>query len=216
MRLYTFPGAPNPLRVQLFMAEKGIEIGTIAVDLATQQQLSQEYRGKNPNCDVPMLELSDGTCISQIPAIMMYLEKCFPEPSLYGGSDEMLALAMMWEHLMSMNGLNAVADVLRNTSPSMKGRALVGPHDYEQIPALAERGRARTGHFFDDLNDRLAHREYVVGNVFTVADITAWVSVNFARWVKETPTENHGFLKNWYQTLEQRPAFQSVLSQKKS
>lgn len=215
MKLYTFPGAPNPLRVHLFIAEKGIDIPRETVDLTSQKQLTAEYRHKNPNCDVPMLELSGGVCISQVPAVMMYLERRFPQPPLYGESDESMAQAIMWEHLMAINGLGAVGDVLRNTSPAMANRAVVGPHNYEQIPALAERGRLRTRNFFDDLNSRLTTSEFVAGDVFTVADITAWVSVSFAAWVKESPDERHGALQHWYQRLEARPAFGAVMAESK-
>ena len=211
MKLYTFPGAPNPLRVHLFLAEKGLELETVTVDLTKQEQLSSAYRAKNPNCDVPMLELADGTCISQVPAIMHYLENLHPAPSLYGTTSEKVALATMWEHLMAIRGLDAVAEVLRNKSAAMENRALVGPHDYEQIPALVERGRQRTRNFFNDLNSRLAESEYIAGSAFTVADITGWVSVNFAGWVKEYPRENHVALNRWYDRLADRPAFQALL-----
>ena len=155
MKLYTFPGAPNPLRVHLLIAEKGLEMETEVVDLTTQQQLTPEYRQKNPNCDVPMLELDDGRCVSQVPAIMLYLEQRFPSPPLYGDTSEAVAQTVMWEHLMATNGLGAVAEVLRNSSKAMVDRALVGSHDYEQIPALVVRGRKRTRDFFGDLNARL-------------------------------------------------------------
>ena len=211
MKLYTFPGAPNPLRVHLFLAEKGIEIDTVVVDLTRQEQLSPEYRRKNPNCDVPMLELDDGTCISQVPAVMTYLEQLYPDPPLYGQSPEAAAKAIMWEHLMAVNGLNAVGDVLRNTSSAMAGRAVVGPHNYDQIRELAERSRVRVSHFFNDLNNRLERSAYVGGEQFTVADITGWVSVNFAGWVKEFPAEELTALGEWYHKLAERPAFQSVL-----
>src|SRR5690606_11081311 len=174
MKLYTYPGAPNPLRVDLVIAEKAIDLESVVVDIAAGEQLSADYRRKNPNCDVPMLELPDGTCISQVPAVMYYLEQCYPEHPLYGTSEEQTALAMMWEHLAFQNGILAVADVLRNTSKAMPNRALVGPHDYPQLPELAERSRLRVGHYFADLDARLAETEYVAGDFFSVADITAW------------------------------------------
>lgn len=215
MKLYTFPGAPNPLRVDLLLAEKGISLETETVDLTRQQQLSDEYRQKNPNCDIPMLELDDGSYISQVPAIMAYLDRKYPEPALYGNSPETVAMASMWEHLMSTNGLAAVAEVLRNNSKGMVGRALVGPHDYAQIPALVERGRQRTRDFFADLNTRLGASAFVAGDVLTVADITAWVTVHFASWVKEFPAENHIALNDWYKKLTARPAFQQVMNKDK-
>lgn len=214
MKLYTFPGAPNPLRVDLVLAEKGVELDTVKVDLTTQEQLSPEYRKKNPNCDVPMLELPDGTCISQVPAVMMYLEQCFPDHPVYGTSNEQTALAMMWEHLAFQNGISAVADVLRNSSKAMANRAVVGPHNLVQIPELADRGRLRIQAYFQDMNMRLADNEFVAGDFFSVADITAWVACHFANWVKEQPPEDLIHLGAWRQRIADRPAFKAVVGAK--
>lgn len=212
MKLYTFPGAPNPLRVDLALAEKNLQFPQETVDLISGQQLSDRYRAKNPNCDVPMLELDDGTCISQVPAICLYLEDRYPDISLYGRSLEHRAQTIMWEHLCYQNGLQAVGDILRNTSKDMVNRALVGPHDYAQIPALAERGRQRTRNFFEDLNTRLSSSDYVAGPFFSMADITAWATCNFAIWVKEDFATEYIALKRWHDTLGKRPAFAATLA----
>lgn len=208
MKLHTFPGAPNPTRIDLLLAEKNLELPTVTVDLTRQEQLTPAYRAKNPSCDVPMLELDDGTCISQVPALALYLDSLHPEPPLYGETPEQRAVIMMWEHLMFHNGLLAAADVLRNTSKGLANRALVGPHDYEQIPALAERGRQRVRDFYADLDARCQRHEYVAGDTFSMADITAWVSCNFAARVKEPMDPEHEALRRWHETLSRRPAFE--------
>lgn len=212
MKLYTFPGAPNPLRVDLALAEKNLQLTKETIDLTSGQQLLDQYRSKNPNCDVPMLDLDDGACISQVPAICLYLEGLYPDISLYGGSLEDRAKTIMWEHLCFQNGLQAVGDILRNTSKDMANRALVGPHDYTQIPALAERGRKRTRNFFEDLNTRLSSNDYVAGDFFSMADITAWVTCNFATWVKEGFSTEHPALRLWHDKLAKRPAFAETLA----
>ena len=214
MKLYTYPGAPNPLRLELLLAEKGIELPTHHVDFAAKEQLSDSYRQKNPNCDVPMLELDNGTCISQVSAQCQYIEAIYPSPPMYGTSDEQRALTVMWEHLVDVNGILAAGEVLRNSSPAMENRALVGPYDYAQIPAMVERGRKRVRHYFDDLNARLERSPYVAGDFFSMADISGWVGVYFARWVKEVPGPEHTALQAWYEKLSTRPAFVGTIKRR--
>ncbi|GIX31589.1 MAG: glutathione S-transferase [Porticoccaceae bacterium] len=211
MRVYTYPPAPNPFRLALFLAEKGLEPPVEVVNIRRGEQFAPAFRARNPNCDVPVLELEDGTWISQLPAIFYYLERRFPAPSLYGPDDVAAARSVMWEHLAASNGLAAVAEVLRNSSPAMANRALVGPHDYPQIPALVERGRRRIRNFFADLDARLSECHYVAGDHFGIADITAWVTVDFATWVHEHPAEEQRALRRWHAALAERPAFRRAL-----
>ncbi|MBR9909634.1 MAG: glutathione S-transferase [Gammaproteobacteria bacterium] len=209
MKLYTYSIAPNPQRIELAIAEKQIEIARVQVDLKKGEQLSAAYKQKNPHCDVPMLELPDGTCISQVPAIASYLEETFPARPLFGSTAKQKAQVIMWEHLCAIDGLQAVGEVLRNTAKAMENRAMVGPHNYAQVPALAERGRARARNFFADLDKRLQGSEYVAGDFFSMADITAWVTCNFAGWIKEFMPAECSALQAWHQRLALRPAFNS-------
>lgn len=206
MKLYTYPGAPSPQRVELLLAEKGLDIPRVTVDLTQKEQFDAAFHAKSPNCDVPVLELDDGTCISQVPAICLYLEDAHPQPPLYGTDTVQRAQVMMWDHLVFINGFLAVAEVLRNQSKGMAGRPLPGPHDYDQIPALADRGRQRTRDFFADMDQRLEQTPYVAGDFFSMADISAWVSCNFARWVKEEPEPGQKALKAWYEKVSARKA----------
>jgi len=206
MKLYDFPKAPNPRRVNIFLAEKGIEVPRVPLDLLKGEQLTAEYRAKNPACDIPMLELDDGTCISQIRGICRYFEETYPEPALLGKTPSEKAMVEMWDHLAFMNGLLAVAEVFRNTATGFKDRAVVGPHDYPQIPALAERGKQRVQNFFADFDQRLGASEYVAGNFFSVADITTLVTCDFAKWIKTEIPAHCGDLRRWYARVSQRPA----------
>ncbi len=209
MKLYDYPKAPNPRRVNIFLTEKGIEIERIQVDLIKQEQLKPEYYAKNPACDVPMLELDDGTCISQIPAIYRYFEEIEPNPPLLGSTPREKALCAMWEHLVFMNGLLAIAEVFRNTTPGFTGRAVPGPHSYEQSPEMAERGLSRVRNFFSDFDQQLSNNEYVAGDFYSVADITTLVTCDFAKWIKQDIPAECTNLSTWYKRLSERAAIQA-------
>lgn len=206
MKLYDYPKAPNPRRVNIFLAEKGIEVERVPVDLMQAEQLNPEYQAKNPACDVPMLELDDQTCISQVPAIFRYFEETNPAPALLGNSPTEKALCAMWEHLAFMNGLLAVAEVFRNTTPGFAGRATVGPHNYEQSAELAERGKQRVTHFFKDFDQQLSKHQFVAGDFYSVADITTLVACDFAKWIKREIPDDCGHLKAWHERISQRSA----------
>lgn len=209
MKLYDYPQAPNPRRVNIFLAEKGISVERVPVDLMKGEQLRPEYRAKNPACDIPMLELDDGTCISQIRAICRYFEEIHPKPAMLGSTPTEKALCEMWEHLAFMNGLLAVAEVFRNTAKGFANRAVVGPHSYPQSAELAERGRARVRNFFADFETQVTGRQYVAGDFYSMADITTLVTCDFARWIKaEIPAECVN-LKAWYERVSARPAVQA-------
>ncbi len=206
MKLYDYPAAPNPRRVNIFIAEKGIEIERVTVDLGTGEQLQESYRQKNPACDVPMLELDNGTCISQIHGITRYLEETYPQIPLLGSTAEQKALVAMWDHIAFMNGLLGVAEVFRNTAKGFADRAVVGPHNYPQSAEIAARGLQRVDNFFNDFNQRLADNEFVAGDFYSVADISVLVTCDFAGWIKKTIPEDCPHLKNWHQRISSRPA----------
>lgn len=209
MKLYDFPPAPNPRRVNIFVSEKGIDIERVPVDFGAGEHMSAEYRAKNPACDVPMLETDDGFCISQIRGVTRYLEEVFPETPLLGRTPAEKGLVEMWEHLAFMNGVLAVAEVLRNTSESMVDRAWVGPHNYPQSTQLAERGLMRIDNFFRDFDEQLSKNDYVAGDAYSMADITAFVTCDFAGWVKKKMPEDCVHLRTWYDKVAARPAVQA-------
>lgn len=204
MRLYDFQAAPSPRRVRVFLAEKGMRIPTTEIDLRKGEQFSRTFRAVNPRCVVPFLVLDDGTGIGEAAVICRYIEEIKPEPPLIGQSPQQRAVINMWDRRVETDGFDAVAEVLRNTSPAFKDRALTGFADVAQIPQLAERGRARIQRFFDDLNARLGEVEYVAGPGFTIADITALVVVDFAGWIKESIAEHHAHLRRWYDAVSAR------------
>ena len=206
MKLYDYAPAPSPRRVRMFLAEKGLEIETVQVDLAAGAEFEAPFTDLNPRCVVPLLELDDGTCIGEAAVICRYLEALHPEPPLHGTTPEQRALIEMWDRAMEEDGFRAVAEVVRNTSPAFADRALTGQQRYPQLPELAERGARRTRQFMDDLDARLGVSPFVAGAEFSVADITAFVCVGFARWAKVKPEPRHTHLLRWHEALAARPS----------
>jgi glutathione S-transferase len=206
MKFYDCKTAPSPRRVRIFIAEKGIEVPTVQVDLAAGEHLSEAFQKINPWCTVPVLELDDGTSISEVVAVCRYLEEIHPESPLLGRDAREKALVAMWDHHFEIDGFLAVAEALRNASPRMQGRALPGFAEVAQIPALVERGMARVQRFFAALDERLGESEYVAGDHYTMADITAQVTVDFAAWIKLAPGPGHAHTRRWHEAVSRRPS----------
>src|ERR1700752_844706 len=143
LKLYHSSASPNSRRVRILLAEKGLKVPLVAVDLGTGEQHSAAYLAINPRRVVPTLVLEDGTAIGEVPAIMRYLDEAFPERPLLGATPKDKALIVMWERRAELEGFAAVMEAARNAAPGLKGRAIAGPHDYEQIPALVARGKLR-------------------------------------------------------------------------
>jgi len=206
MRLYDCKTAPSPRRVRIFLAEKGIEIETTQIDLGGGEQFSEAFRKVNPDCVVPALELDDGSCISEVLAICQYLEATHPEPALMGVTTEERARVSMWNAKVEQQGLWAMADAFRNSAKGLQGHAVTGLEAYPQIPELAERGRARVLQFFKRLDVQLADNEFVAGDSYSMADITALVLVDFARWIKILVPDDAAGLAHWHETVSKRPS----------
>lgn len=206
MKLYDCATAPSPQRVRIFLAEKGVDIPLVAVNLREGEQLGEAFRKINPDCTVPVLELDDGTMISEIFAICLYLESQYPEPALMGRNSVERAMVAMWNTKIEQNGIAALAEILRNRAKGMQDRALTGPINLAQIPQLVARGRIRAEAFFDRLDDQLRDSAYVTGDQFSMADITAYVMVEFAGWSKISIKESQENLQRWYNTVSKRPS----------
>jgi glutathione S-transferase len=207
MKLYQSNTSPNSRRVRIFLAEKGISMPIVPVDLGAREQFSDAYAAINPRRVVPALVLEDGTAISEVPAIQRYLEEIQPEPRLLGVTPKTKAQVAMWERRVELEGFASVMEAVRNAAPALKNRAIAGPHDYEQIPALVERSKARVLNFYADFNARLAGVAFMAGDEFSVADITAVVTIDFATRAAGLPMpEEHTALKRWYESVSGRPS----------
>ncbi|MFT3817567.1 MAG: glutathione S-transferase [Rubrivivax sp.] len=205
--LYDCATAPSPRRARILLAEKGVAHQTVPVDLRAGEQLGAEYRRINPQCTVPALRTDDGLVLTDNAGITAWLEARFPDPPLLGRSAAERAEVASWNWRIEFEGLLAIAEALRNGTPAMANRALPGPQDYAQIPELAQRGLARLQQFLSVLDQRLAGRDFVAAGQFTVADITAVVTVDFARAVRVKPDEQqHPHLLRWRAAMAGRPS----------
>jgi len=206
MKFYDCATAPSPRRVRIFLAEKGVSIPIVQVDLRNGEQFTDAFRAINPDCTVPVLQLDDGSVVTDIVTICAYIEELHPEPALIGTTPEERAVVMSLTRQIERDGLFAAMDAFRNWTRGFKGRALPGRHNYEQIPELAERGRARVEHFLHDMDARLSGRGFVAGPHYTIADITAMVVVDFAGWAKLSVPEACANLGRWYAAVSARPS----------
>ena len=206
MKFYDCTTAPSPRRVRILMAEKGIEIDTVQVDLMSGEQLTEKFLSINHLGQVPVLELDDGTRISEVMSICRYLEEIYPDNPLFGRDPVERAKVESINDQLQANGMVAFMEAFRNATPGFVNRAMPGPHNYAQIPALSERGMLRLDNFFSDFDAHLAANQYMVGDYFSVADITGFTVVEFARWVKKSIPEECSNLQRWYQQVKQRPS----------
>jgi glutathione S-transferase len=205
LRLYHAASSPNSRRVRIFLAEKGMSLPLVAVDLAKGEQHAEAYRAINPRRVVPTLVLEDGTAIGEVLAIWRYLEEIAPNPPLLGGSPKEKALVTMWERRAELEGFAAVMEGVRNAMPGLKGRAIAGAHDYEQIPALIERSTLRVANFYVDFDVRLAEAPFLAGDRFSAADITALATVDFATRALNMPIPAEcAAFKRWHDTVAAR------------
>ncbi|MFM0391711.1 glutathione S-transferase family protein [Paraburkholderia phytofirmans] len=207
LTLYHSTASPNSRRVRIFLAEKGVTATLVAIDLGQREQHGDAYRAINPRRVVPTLVLEDGTSIGEVPAIQRYIEDVSPDTPLFGTTPKDKALITMWERRAEQEGFASVMEAIRNTAPGLKGRAIAGPHDYEQIAALAERSRQRVANFMADLDEHLKHSAFVAGEHFSVADITALVTIDFAAKAidLQVPVDLQS-LRRWYDAVSSRPS----------
>jgi len=206
LRLFDFNRAPNPRRVRIFLAEKGVEIPLVPVNLYRHEQRSAAFLAINPGGTVPVLELDDGTRLTECLAICRYLEHLHPEPRLFGGSPRQEALVLMWAGIVDQEGLAAAAEALRNLSPGFRDHALPGPVPHAQLPALAQRGLQRLESFFDRVEARLATSAHLAGDAYSYADISLLVTVDFAGWVDVVPMRTRPALARWHARVSARPS----------
>lgn len=200
MKLYNHPMAPNPRRVRIFLAEKGIQLPTEEVDLLAGQQRVPEFLAKNPSGGVPVLELDDGSCLSESVAICRYLEGLHPEPNLMGRDPREQAEIEMWNRRMEFELFSAVGQVVRNTHPMMK-------QFFQQFPEYGEAQRPLVQRRLERMDRDLASRSFVAGDRFTIADITALVAIDIAGRMADiaiAPQFTH--LARWHQAVSSRPS----------
>ena len=200
MKLHEAVTAPNCRRVRIFLAEKGIEVPIVPVDLGKAENRQAPFRKKNPMGLVPVLELDDGTFIAESVAICRYFEQLQPEPALMGGGDpEQAARIEMWQRRMELEIALPIMQVFRNTHPYFA--KLI-----EQFPDYGEGQRRQATKRLAWLDEELADREFVAGDEYTIADITALIGIDFGRVTGFKVTEETPNLLRWRQAVAARPS----------
>jgi glutathione S-transferase len=200
MKLYDSGRAPNPRRVRIFLAEKGVSVPAEQVDLGAMEQKSEAFTALNPLQRVPVLALEDGTVISESVAICRFFERLRPEPPLFGRGPKEEALVEMWNRRLDLNLLAAVANVFRHTHPAMKEL------EVPQVPDWAEANRPRVMEFLAILDAELKDQLYVVGDHYTIADITGLVAIDFMKPAKLTVPEDLVNVRRWHAQVSARPS----------
>ncbi|MCC2658657.1 MAG: putative Glutathione S-transferase [Panacagrimonas sp.] len=206
MKFYDCSMAPSPRRVRIFLAEKGVKIDTVQVDLMSGENLKPEFLKINPRGIVPVLQLDDGTCIDEAVPICRYIEELHPDPPLMGTDARSRAVIAMRTRHMEWDGFLSAAEAFRNSTPAFADRGIPGQVGVKAIPALAERGRAGLARFFDNLEKTLAQSQFIAGDRYTIADITGLCVVDFAGWMKIQPTDSHPNVQRWYRSVSSRPS----------
>lgn len=206
MHFYDCATAPSPRRARIFIAEKGLDVPTTDVSIAKGEQLRPEFLATNPRATLPALVIDDGPVLTENLAIAAYLDEQGDGPKLMGSTPAQRAEILQWAAISEFSGGQPVAEALRNGNPHMKGRALPGPDNYEQIPALSERGLARAARFQEKMEERMTGRDWVAGDGFSYADITAFVLIDFARIIKVRVDETKPALNAWYTKMKARPS----------
>lgn len=209
MKLYDMRVAPNPRRVRVFLAEKGIEVPKVEINIRAGENLQPQFLAINPRGVLPTLQLEDGTVIDESVAICRYFEELRPDPPLMGRTALEKAMIECWTRRIESDAGQPVMDAFRNSYPPYAERAVPGKAGSKAIPELAERGRARLADFYPAIDRRLAESEYIAGPAFTIADITALCIVDFARAVKLPWPEELGNLARWHAQVSARPSAQA-------
>jgi len=207
MKLYVWGVAPNPRRVKVYLAEKGLDVPTEDAGIPNEPALKPEFLQSGAHRRVPLLVLDDGTQIGEAMAICRYFETLHPEPALMGTDARERAEVEMWERVAENEGMQAAAEFFRNSRKTFAGRALSGmPGATEQIPALVERGKQRLAWFYDKIDARLGQSEFLGGKRYSVADITALCTLDFAKRVGAEPPAEKKNLARWHAAVSARPS----------
>jgi glutathione S-transferase len=200
MKLYDGGRAPNPRRVKIFLAEKGLTVPMEQVDLGKLDHKKPEYTAVNPLQRVPALEFDDGTILTESIAICRYFERLHPEPPLFGTDAKNAAQVEMWERRIEFHLLAPISHIFRNSHPAMKEM------EVPQVPAWAEANKPRVMDFLAILDGNLKDRRFVAGERYSVADITGLVSVDLLKPVKLAVPESLSNLRRWHAEVSARPS----------
>jgi glutathione S-transferase len=199
VKIYDFVGAPNPKKLRVYLAEKGIEVPIEPVDIMSGANRSPEFLRKNPLGGLPVLELDDGSWLPESLAIIEYFEELHPEPSLIGKNPLERARVRALERICELGVLNAVAAIFQNTHPFMAGRI-------KQSPQAADSARARLAANLQVLDAKIGQNAFVAGNHPTIADCTLLAALDFAEFAGAPLDPQYTNVARWYRSFKQRPS----------
>lgn len=204
MKYYDYKKGLHTRRVQIMMAEKGIELPIEYYDISKGEHRSEEFKKINPECTLPVLVLDDGTKLIQLAGIIKCLEEYFPETPMLGSNRLERILIQEWMHRIYFEVLMSISDILRNKRDFFKDRGLPGPLKLKQIPELVERGSKRLAHFIQMLDDHLKDKTYIVADEFSMADIDAFCGIDLAIWIDNTLLDDSENIRRWHQGITER------------
>jgi glutathione S-transferase len=200
MKLFDGGRAPNPRRVRVFLAEKGIEVPLVPVDMGAMEHRGGEVTSRNPLQRLPVLELDDGTVICESVAICRYFEELHPEPALFGRGALGKALVDMWQRRMELNLLFHVAQAFRHIHPAMK------EWEVPQIPEWGEANKPKAIEFLSILDAELAGREFAAGDEYSIADITGLIALDFMKPARIQIPDRFANVLRWRAAISSRPS----------
>lgn len=204
MKLYELAPSPNARRVSIFLAEKGVQIERVPVDIRGGENLNPEFQAKSVNGRIPMLELDDGRCLCESVAICRYIDEIFPsDHSLFGNTPWERAQVEMWHRMVELGGLEMAFQAFRNLTRVYQDRE-------NCIEAWGREAKARVTAFLPKLDCRLVESDYLAGPKFTVVDIAAYVLITFSKRFDVVPEPNQAHLLSWFEKIHQRPSVVEV------
>ncbi len=199
MRIFDFPGAPNPRKLRIYVAEKQLAIPFEVVDIVSGQNRTPEFLRRNPLGGLPVLELDDGTHLTESLAIIEYLEELHPDPPMIGTTPLARARTREIERICELGVLNSIAQIFQNTHPFMAGRV-------KQSADAADNARARLAATLKVVNDRIGTNPFVAGERPTIADCTLCAALDFADFAGVAIDPGLAHVARWRAAFQQRPS----------
>ena len=211
MKLYDFGPAGSAKRVRMFLAEKKLDVPMVELNVREGEQYSEPYSSMNPFHCVPFLELDDGSVIAESVSICRYLDELHPEPSLFGHTPEQRATIDMWNRRIELDGYMPMLHAVRNQLPLFAGRVIPGTRsDLEQSPAVVERGQAMLHVLLGRIDPLITDRSFIAGETVSIADLTAWFTLNMADNMGMSLADNYPNMTRWYKEFSARDSVQAV------
>lgn len=202
MKIYEYKAFPNPRRVRIFLAEKGVEVDYQQINVPEGEHRGEAFRTKNPFAEVPTLELDDGTCISETVAISRYFEEKYPDPPLMGSTPQEQAEIEMWQRRVERSLMEAATTYFHHTTPGL------GELEVYQNPEWGKKNREKAAASIEMLDRVLSQRKFIAGDQFSIADITGLCGIDFAAFVGIEIPDTCTNVRRWYKEVSSRPSAQ--------